>query len=195
MRLSRHTTYKSLFETLPLPLSGKILGISGLKYWIGSKNYKPPREIISQNAEIVQADFPEVDICSLPYPDNSFDWVICDCVLEHVEGDIQKAVQEIYRVLKKNGSVIVTSAFMYPVHWGPKDLWRFHPDALRYLCRNFAEITHVGSWGNRWTQLLFLLYENARDWQVSEKKLSLTRFLATSNDEKYPIMVWIVAKK
>jgi SAM-dependent methyltransferase len=44
----------------------------------------------------------QVDITQIPYPDGSFDAVICNHVLEHVEDDGQ-ALGELHRVLRKDG--------------------------------------------------------------------------------------------
>jgi len=44
----------------------------------------------------------KADICNLPFDDNSFDIVFCNHVLEHIPDDT-KAMQELHRVLKKNG--------------------------------------------------------------------------------------------
>lgn len=44
----------------------------------------------------------KADICNLPFEDNSFDVVLCNHVLEHIEDDA-KAMSELYRVLKKGG--------------------------------------------------------------------------------------------
>ena len=42
------------------------------------------------------------DICDLPFLDNSYDFILCNHVLEHIIDD-NKAMKELYRVLKKNG--------------------------------------------------------------------------------------------
>jgi ubiquinone/menaquinone biosynthesis C-methylase UbiE len=42
----------------------------------------------------------------LPYPDQSFDFIHCITVLEHVE-DVEKALLEMYRVLKPNGMIYI----------------------------------------------------------------------------------------
>jgi SAM-dependent methyltransferase len=47
-----------------------------------------------------------VDITSLKFEDEHFDLVICIHVLEHVHDD-EKAISEIYRVLKKGGAAIL----------------------------------------------------------------------------------------
>lgn len=44
----------------------------------------------------------KADICQLPFEDNSFDMILCNHVLEHIPDD-QKAMQELYRVLKPGG--------------------------------------------------------------------------------------------
>lgn len=44
----------------------------------------------------------KADICDLPFLDNSYDFILCNHVLEHIVDD-NKAIRELYRVLKKNG--------------------------------------------------------------------------------------------
>ncbi|KAB1067406.1 methyltransferase domain-containing protein [Tamlana haliotis] len=44
----------------------------------------------------------KADICSLPFKDGEFDLILCNHVLEHIPDDT-KAMQELYRVMKKGG--------------------------------------------------------------------------------------------
>ncbi len=48
----------------------------------------------------------KADICNLPFKDNSYDFIICNHVLEHIPDDT-KAMQELYRVLAPNGTAIL----------------------------------------------------------------------------------------
>ena len=48
----------------------------------------------------------KADICDLPFKDHSFDFIICNHVLEHIPNDT-KAMQELYRVLAPSGTAIV----------------------------------------------------------------------------------------
>lgn len=48
----------------------------------------------------------KADICNLPFADESFDWILCNHVLEHIPDDT-KAMQELYRVLKPGGIAIL----------------------------------------------------------------------------------------
>ena len=48
----------------------------------------------------------KADICDLPFKDNSFDFIICNHVLEHIPDDT-KAMQELHRVLAPKGTAIL----------------------------------------------------------------------------------------
>jgi len=48
----------------------------------------------------------KADICNLPFKDNSFDFILCNHVLEHIPDDT-KAMQELYRILKPKGTAIL----------------------------------------------------------------------------------------
>ena len=48
----------------------------------------------------------DLDITGTPYPDQSFDVIICNHVLEHIEDD-GKAMRELCRVLKRDGWAIL----------------------------------------------------------------------------------------
>ena len=46
----------------------------------------------------------KADICNLPIKNDSYDFILCNHVLEHIIDD-EKAMKELYRVLKKVGQV------------------------------------------------------------------------------------------
>ncbi len=48
----------------------------------------------------------EIDVTSITYDSNTFDVILCSHVLEHVLDD-DKAMRELYRVLKPNGWGII----------------------------------------------------------------------------------------
>lgn len=48
----------------------------------------------------------KADICELPFEDNSYDFIICNHVLEHIPDD-HKAMKELYRVLAPGGTAIL----------------------------------------------------------------------------------------
>ena len=60
----------------------------------------------------------------LPYPDGYFDKVVCSSSLEHFKDDM-KALKGMYRVLKPNGSVVLTTdSFTYPIGDELKEMHR-----------------------------------------------------------------------
>ncbi|MBU1633910.1 class I SAM-dependent methyltransferase [bacterium] len=46
------------------------------------------------------------DLVNLPFSDNRFDIIICSHILEHIPND-HKAINEIFRVLKRNGFALI----------------------------------------------------------------------------------------
>lgn len=62
---------------------------------------KPEKDIVYVNLEE-----------GLPYPDESFDSVLCVEVLDYIEA-YRHAIEEIHRVLKPGGVAIISVAFMY----------------------------------------------------------------------------------
>ena len=52
----------------------------------------------------------QFDITSIDLPNQSIDLIICFHVLEHIEAD-HKAMQELYRILKPKGRIILQTPF------------------------------------------------------------------------------------
>jgi len=79
------------------------------------------------------------DAHNIPFPDEFFNCVIIQAVLEHVI-DPQRCVKEVHRVLKKQGLVYAETPFMQQVHMGKYDFQRFTHLGHRRLFRDFNEI-------------------------------------------------------
>src|SRR3989344_2408900 len=81
------------------------------------------------NRVTVDIDFarkPDVvgDAHALPFKEEEFEMVLCTEVLEHLKNP-SLALQEMKRVLKKDGLLVLTTRFVYPLHDTPGDYWRF----------------------------------------------------------------------
>lgn len=48
----------------------------------------------------------KADLCNLPFESNTYDLILCNHVLEHIPDD-EKAIKEIYRILKPRGTAIL----------------------------------------------------------------------------------------
>lgn len=85
----------------------------------------------------------KADITHLPFEDNSFDTILCNHVLEHIPDDT-KAMQEIYRILKKGGWAVLQI---------PQDLERkqtFEDDSItdpKERTKIFGQYDHVRVYG------------------------------------------------
>ena len=99
-----------------------------------SVDYKIMDVVPDYNPDIVG------DIHNMPFADNSLEAIICMAVFEHIENHL-KAAKELYRVLKPGGYCLVQAPFLYYYH--PEkgyynDYWRFTPDSLRMLFKDFS---------------------------------------------------------
>ena len=69
------------------------------------------------------------DGLNIPYKSDFFDFIIYTETIEHVEQP-NKLKDDIYRVLKKKGKVLITVPFMFPEHEMPYDFRRFTLNGL-----------------------------------------------------------------
>lgn len=186
MHITRYFMYERIRGAVCAPLTGKILGISGISK-IGSL-------IDFEKSQIVEANYPDVDMQHMPYSVNEYDVVIGDQVIEHLLSP-QKAVDECHRVLRPGGMAIITTCFINPLHPSPEDYWRFSPAGLSALFNSQGwEILECGGWGNRLALILIFLRDKFRFVDIVTPK-SLFGRLAVWNEKKYPIVTWAVARK
>ena len=91
----------------------------------------------------------KMDIHKMPFPDNQFDVVLCNHVLEHVQDDIQ-AMLEICRVMKPGGYAILQVPFFHPIpEVTVEDVTITEPRARE---KAFGQADHVRKFGNDYAQ-------------------------------------------
>ena len=113
----------------------------------------------------------KADICKLPFNDNSFDFILCNHVLEHIPDDT-KAMQELFRILKPGG----TGIFQIP-----QDLSReitFEDDTIidkKERAKIFGQYDHVRIYGRDYFDKLrsvgFLVEEVDYTNNLSEEEI------------------------
>lgn len=128
----------------------------------------------------------KADLCALPFDHNSFDLILCNHVLEHIPND-QKAMQELYRVLKNGGTVIAQV---------PLDAERkttFEDDSIidpKERTRIFGQYDHVRVYGidyfDRWAAAGFEVHKV--DYISKLKPESIEKF-GLPKKEWIPMMV------
>ena len=85
----------------------------------------------------------KADICDLPFLDNSYDFILCNHVLEHIIDD-NKAITELYRVLKKNGIGI----FQVPIDYNRDTTFEdFSVTNKKERNKLFGQYDHVRIYG------------------------------------------------
>jgi SAM-dependent methyltransferase len=91
------------------------------------------------NRSVAKADV-YYDGTQFPFEDHPFDTVLCNQVLEHVF-EPEEFLQEIARVLKENGQLLLTVPFVWDEHEQPRDFARYSSFGLAALLkRNGFEV-------------------------------------------------------
>jgi SAM-dependent methyltransferase len=188
--MTRYAMYHHIERTIPTfaqPAGARVLALSRSNDMLS---------LISRpDAVMTAGEYPEYDVLSLSnVADHSYDYLLCDQVLEHLEGNPQDAFDAVYRVLKPGGIAVLTTCMMQEIHGGQKpngewrDYYRFTPWGLKYLAKQFSRAEH-GSWGNRavFFGLRYLPVPHA-EWHPLHK-------IAMYNQERFPILTWVIVQK
>jgi SAM-dependent methyltransferase len=91
----------------------------------------------------------------LPVAEGSVDVVLCTQVIEHVPEPV-RVLQEIFRVLRPGGTLILSVPAIFPQHGSPGDYWRYMPQGLAWLLRDFHNLEIQGETGT--VGSLFLVF-------------------------------------
>lgn len=76
------------------------------------------------------------DVEDLPYPDSSIGTVLALNTFEHVPR-FWRGFDEIARVLRPDGALLVTTPFYFHIHNHPSDYWRFTPASFDVLLEDY----------------------------------------------------------
>jgi SAM-dependent methyltransferase len=80
-----------------------------------------------------------VDLFSTVYQsglaDQSVDTILCTVVLEHLERPLE-ALNEMFRILRPGGNIILTTPLFWHLHEEPRDFYRYTKHGLEYLFSN-----------------------------------------------------------
>lgn len=195
-KFSRYAMYKDIHEYVGASTQSVE---NGDVLFVGENGDSSIIPMFPRRFSIEITDYPQVDISNLKYTDNSLDYIVADQVLEHVKNP-WKSVEEVYRVLKPGGTLILTTCLMNPVHYASEqdendnimnDYWRFTPYGLRLLCDQFSSVER--STGSGSFKFLYNCMSGYRHKLVEPG--SDLEPLAMENDNKHYMHVWIIAKK
>jgi len=153
-----YLVYKFLFRDLKAAISqwgrGAVLDIG-----CGNKPYEAlfTGAVSYTGCDIVQSSEKRVDVLcpstEIPLLDASYDTVFSTQVLEHVE-DHGKMLAEAFRLLKADGTLILSAPMMWPHHEVPYDFFRFTRYGIEYLFHKagFTDV-HIQQNGGKWATI------------------------------------------
>ena len=144
--------------------------------------------------------------CPLPIADEAYEHVLLINILEHIY-DYKQLLSEAGRVVRRNGTVIITVPFLYPIHRSPKahDYRRFTDDALRNECAAAGlSVVQLEALGTgvfcAASSLLARALPFQRVFSLLAKPIRLldrlyARRARTNRPEHYPLGYLVVARK
>lgn len=100
------------------------------------------------------------DIHDMVFEDGKFEFVACLAVLEHVPYP-QRAIAEMFRVLKPGGEIWVEVPFNQPYHPSPQDYWRVTPEGMKIWMENFEQID-LGLYAAHGSMIYNMIYFHGR---------------------------------
>ena len=118
----------------------------------------------------------KADICKLPFKKFEFDLIICNHVLEHIDNDFM-AMEEIYRVLKKNGIGILQVPIDESLSVTFEDKTIIDPKIKSEL---FGQYDHVRKYGKDF-------YDRLKSVGFKVKKIDVQKNLSEKEIKEYSL--------
>lgn len=175
---ARRGLLSGLREFFPL-LTGEVLDVG-----CGSKPYRahlPARCYVGLEIDTprTRADFSAdayYDGRHLPFPDGSFDAVLCSQVFEHVFTP-DEFLREVHRVLRPGGCLLLAVPFVWDEHEQPYDFARYSSFGLKAVLERAGLLVEVQYKTTADSRVLFQLL-NAYLYKVTRTENRLLNWLA-----------------
>jgi len=132
-------------ETLPVPepiYEFGALQVPGQEGFADLRPLFPGREYVGCDLRPGPGVDRVLDLHHIALPDETAGTVLLLDTLEHVER-FWVALEEVRRILRPGGLLLLSSVMDFPIHDYPADYWRFTPEGFRALLRPF-EPSFVG---------------------------------------------------
>ncbi len=124
------------------------------------------------------------------FKDGEFEIILCTEMLEHLYNPF-KGIEEMARVLKSGGKLILTTRFIYPIHESPHDYFRFTKYGLQKLLEPYFTDIRIEEEAGTIETLAILLQRIGFQtetlgtrflkifWHIKAKIIPLFKFLLT----------------
>lgn len=162
VKLSKILSRKGLYPFLnheyeQIPSGAKVLNIGAG----GDFSKKLMQHAARQQFQVVSFDIdqqrrPDIvgDICTHDFGEQRFDVVVMAEILEHIHSP-HVALENVYRILKDGGRLILTTPFIFPIHDEPYDYYRYTRYGLAHLLQRFRDVSIMER--NSWTEAIDVL--------------------------------------
>ena len=148
--------------------------------YIAVDKYDSPIE--SSLKEKNNIEFYKMNVPPLKFEDNSVDFVVTFQVIEHIKDD-EKFIQEIHRVLKPGGKLILTTPnILMSLSRNPWHIREYNPTEMKEILKtSFSNINLKGIYGNEKVMRYYnknkKSVENIRKWDILNLEKILPRWL------------------
>lgn len=201
-----YLVYKPLIRDLKYAINanskGKVLDIGcGNKPYAALFNDKCDAYI---GCDIIQSSENKVDIIceatNIPLENDSIDTILCTQVIEHLE-DHNTLLNEIFRLLKSDGCLILSGPMYWHLHEEPHDFFRFTKYGFQYLLnkQGFKHVETLAN-GGKWATFGQMVLHTF-PYFLTNKKLfrkfnnKLFSYLDEKNYNDYNTMNYVVIAK
>jgi SAM-dependent methyltransferase len=134
-----HGVARAVFETFELPEPILEIGsyqVPGQEGLANLRSLLPSKEFLGIDARPGPGVDQVADVQALPFHNGAFGTVIAMSTFEHVPR-FWRGFEEIQRVLRADGALLVSCPFYFYIHSYPSDYWRFTPHALDLLLESY----------------------------------------------------------
>ncbi|MHB0978197.1 MAG: class I SAM-dependent methyltransferase [Minisyncoccota bacterium] len=171
-------------------IKGKVLDVGAGEVNRYGKYFKSDEYIKMDPRHVSHADLVG-SADNIPLEAESIDSVVCTQVFEHLENP-QKSAEEIYRVLKKGGYVLLTVPQMNELHEEPYDFFRYTKFGLKLMFEKVGfEVVEIDQRGGYYSTLAQMRIRHAIDKYSLYKNKFLGKIFAPICKVYGRVAVWL----
>lgn len=141
----------------------------------------------------------------IPLEDNKFDTILCTDVLEHIANP-GLLINEIARLLRPNGKLILTVPFFYWLHEEPHDYFRYTKYSLQKYCINSGlNVLELKPYGGAPEVIMDIIAKNIAQFRMLSRlylffcrvtlKSYIGKKISESTCNKFPLGYCLIAQK
>lgn len=159
-KISRKNVHRNIGHFVSeIPAGSRVLniGAGGQVNKVIQENLRSPK-IAVESSDIDPDRKPDHvdDICNTKLEAESYDFIVCSDVIEHVLQP-HEAAESIHKLLKPGGKCLIATPYLFPTHDAPHDYFRFTEFGLKHLFSKFQilEMKPKNSW---WETIILLMW-------------------------------------